>query len=328
LGSSVRKSVVSTVLAIGLMSRIVKATAFLIRFATNQGDVLAAFCRESHASVRFVKIRFMALGIGHYIRLFEILGVLPKFHTSPEQHRLRLILRALKPIATRSKTDAYPLRGHQAIQLNAMIVRVSFRRWLGMSLSQGHGMVLGRYSSASEALVEFLEYCRVDDDDFFYPVSESIGHFVEEADRKHKTTLSRGSITGRIAPVPGGPRMWRLFVADLRTRALWAGFMAYHARFERVENSLRRQNRDVVIEMSLDAQRKRTRLLADASEQSLRVMLVMQLNLNALQTLVNIQSRPRGDHRPQPPLAAMKRAVADLDSNLEKALSQGFDEEF
>jgi hypothetical protein len=214
------------------------------------------------------------------------------------------------------------------VRLNAAIARFYCRRLVRISISDADSIVFGRYSSASEALVQFLEYAGVADDDFAGPIASFVGPFVEWSKRKHGMALGLTNTGRPMAAATGGVPMWKVLFAKLWQNALWAGITAYRIRFERLDRSMRRENRDNFVEKSLDAKRQRTTLIADSSESNLRVVLAIQLSIDALRTLVRIcrtarPDGPNGSDAPNfpKPSGAMKRAVAALDANLELALS-------
>jgi hypothetical protein len=143
--------------------------------------------------------------------------------------------------------------------------------------------------------------------------------FVEWSKRRHAMRAGLGNAQSRVRIARTEALRWRAFCSMLWRNALWAGLMAYRLRLERLERSVRRDNKDRVVEEGLDARRQRTKLLAESSENNLRIMLAVQLSVGALRTLVDL--RRTAEFESPTISAAVRRAVTALDSNLDQALT-------
>lgn len=263
-------------------------------------------------------MRFVLQAIANHARLFEVLGTLSEFRVTPAHRRLQLLLRAITPTA-RGGDPSYPLTGPRAVKLNAAISRFYFRQWLRISISESDSAVLGRYSSACEAVVEFLKYAGVGNEDFSENFEGLIKPFLEWSRRRHSLMLGLTDDAGPIHAVIRRCQNWRGLCSTLWRAALWAAISVYRIRLERLDHSVRRHTRELAVDKSLDIKRRKVTLLAASSDTSLRAILAVQLSVSALKTLVQIRE---ADHQQSRLVAGvLARAVAALDSNLERALT-------
>jgi hypothetical protein len=319
LASKLKKPIIAGILATSLTYRLLHSTIFLWRLSWSHCRVLRSFCAETKLGGRLACIRFFLVAIINHARLFEVLGTLSGFRASPTQLRLESLLRMLTPLAARDPNTSYPLTGFRAIKLNAAISRFSFRKWLNISICEADSFVLGRYSSACLAVVEFLKYAGVGDEDFSDHLGPLIEPFLEWSRRRHSLILGLEDTSGPIHEVVRRCDTWRGLCSRLWRGALWAAIKVYRLRLERLDQYASAQNREAAVDTSLDIKRRKVSLLAASSEITLRVMLATQLSVNALTTLLQIR---QSDRTESPVIAgALTRAVTALDSNLEFALN-------